>query len=543
MKKPLLSTLLMLSLGGSGSVSAAPITSSNRDVLSPNTGPMPLTGVNLGGTNFRVLGLQGVGRIAANSIDPATGESLGSISDMQVTNFQNLGGGNWSGRFEFLPDRGYNSGTVYSNYAARVNSFDFTFTPYTANTPTALQNQIQTTFLGSTRFTYDHDANPATPSKYTSGLLANGVGSLFGLPIPTVSGNTTQSDGTVSGRLTMDAEGFVLDARAGRAGSGWVSDEYGPYIYHFNAAKQIDGLLRLPEAIVPHSPAGTTNFFADPPVNGRRINQGMEGIAQSPSGNRLFGLLQSATIQDSGSGNQGRSNTRLLVYDVSQSDAPTDPVAQYVIQLPRIDDNGGTPAVNRTGAQSAIIALNDHQLLILSRDGNGRGASGSPVFKSVLLADLKGATNIDGLYDAEGHAVAPGGVLNPAVTPISWVEALNMLGQLDLPISELAQFGLNLNVAPGDGNTLSEKWEGLTLVSARDPMAPNDYFLFIGNDNDFTTATGMYMNAAGNLQSYNAGLENDTMILAYRVRIVPEPSTYALVCLGALTAAFVRRRR
>jgi hypothetical protein len=172
-----------------------------------------------------------------------------------------------------------------------VNSFDFTFTPYTGNTPTPLQNQIQTTFLGSTRFTYDHDGNAATPGVYTSGMLATGVGSLYGQPIPTVLGNTTQSDGTVNGRLTMDAEGFVLDTRAGRAGTGWVSDEYGPYIYHFNASKQIDGLLRLPEALVPHSPTGTTNFFADPPTNGRRINQGMEGIAQSPSGNRLFGLL------------------------------------------------------------------------------------------------------------------------------------------------------------------------------------------------------------------------------------------------------------
>ena len=543
MNSRFVSTLLVLALGWTSSALGAPITSFNRDVLSPNTGAMPLTGVSLGGTNFRVLGLQGVGRIAANSIDPATGESLGSISDMQIANFQNLGGGTWSGRFEFLPDRGYNSGTIYSNYAARVNSFDFTFTPFTGNTQTVLQNQIQTTFLGSTRFTYYHDGNAATPGVYTSGMLANGVGSLFGRPIPTVLGNTTQSDGTVNGRLTMDAEGLVLDTRAGRAGSGWVSDEYGPYIYHFNASKQIDGLLRLPEALVPHSPTGTTNFFADPPANGRRINQGMEGIAQSPSGNRLFGLLQSATIQDSGTGNQGRSNTRLLVYDVSQSDAPTDPVAQYVIQLPRIDDNGGTPAVNRTGAQSSIIALNDHQLLILSRDGNGRGASGSPVFKSVLLADLNGATNIDGLYDAEGNAVAPGGVLNPSVTPISWVEALNMLGKLDLSISELAQFGLNLNPAPGDANTLSEKWEGLALVSAQDPSAPRDYFLFIGNDNDFMTATGKYMNAAGNLQSYNAGLENDTMILAYRVQIVPEPSTYALVCLGALAVAVVRRRR
>jgi hypothetical protein len=214
-----------------------------------------------------------------------------------------------------------------------------------------------------------------------------------------------------------------------------------------------------------------------------------------------------------------------------------------VIQLPRIDDNGATGgvAVNRTGAQSSIIALNDHQLLILSRDGNGRGASGSPVFKSILLADLSNATNIDGLFDAEGNAVAPNGVLNASVKPISWTEALNMLGKLDLSITELEQFGLNLNAAPGDINTLSEKWEALALVSALDPSAPNDYFLFIGNDNDFLTGTGMYMDANGALQRYDAGLENDTMVLAFRVQIVPEPASLGLLAVGMMLLAFRRR--
>jgi hypothetical protein len=427
-------------------VQADPFTSANRDVLLPNTGTWDPAGVTLGGTTFRNLGLQGVGRIAASAKDPGTGESLGSISDMQIANFVNNGNGTWSGTLHFLPDRGFNSGSTFSNYAARINTVDFTFTPYTSSAPTTLQNQIAMTFAGSTRFTYDHDSNAATPAIFTSGLLpqAPAVTSLFGTTVPTVAGNSTQSDGTFANRLTLDTEGLILDPRPGKQGSGWVGDEYGAYLYHFNSAKQIDGVLKLPEALVPHSPVGAPNFLADPPANGRRVNQGMEGIALSPDGTKLFALLQSATIQDSGPGNQGRANAvRLLVYDVSGSDTPDKPTAQYVIQLPRIDDNGATggAAVNRAGAQSAIIALNDHQLLILSRDGNGRGATGSPVFKSILLADISNATNINGLFDAEGNLVAPGGVLNASVKPITWIEALNMLGRLGLLITELEQFG------------------------------------------------------------------------------------------------------
>lgn len=506
-------------------------TSAQRDILEPNRRNWPTSGVSIGNTQFINLGLQGVGRVPANATDASTGESLGSISDMQATRFTKNPDGSFSGTLQTLPDRGYNSGTLYSNYAARLNTFTFNFTPYTGAAATTAQNQIALTFAGSTRFTYDHDNNAGTPPVFSSGQLATGPAvSLFGANVPVVAGVTTQSDGPVTNRLTLDTEGLILDTRAGKTGSGWIGDEYGAYIYHFNTAKQLDGQLRLPAALVPHAPVGTDNFLLDPPLNGRRINQGMEGIAQSPDGTRLFALLQSATIQDSGTGNQGRSNTRVLVYDITASDAPSAPIAQYVIQLPRADDTGSTAngtTVNRNCAQSAIIAISNTQFLILARDGNGRGVldSNAPAFKSILLADLANATNIDGNYDAEGNAVAPAGVLTSGVKPIAWTEALNLLGKLNLSVSDAEKFGLNLNGGNGDVNTLCEKWEALAMVPAHHPIYPNDYFLFVGNDNDFLSATGKHMDAAGAIQSYDGGLENDTIVLTYRVRAGAIPAT------------------
>lgn len=491
----------------------------NFNITEPNTGVWNPAGVTVGGTTFVNLGLQGVGRVPASAVDPVTGESIGSVSDLQISGWKKNTDGSYSGVFHLLPDRGYNSGSVYSNYAARINDFSFTFTPYTATAATTLQNQIAMNFAGSRRFTYDHDGNSGTAPIFTTGLLADGKATLFGSEVPATTTSTTQSDGSFSGRLTVDAEGLILDTRPGKVGSGWVSDEYGPYIYHFSADGSIDGLVQIPAALVPHGPAGTVNFSSG--TTGRRENQGMEGIAQSPDGTKLFALLQSATLQDSGSGNQNRYNTRLLVYDISSSDTPTDPAAQYVIQLPRIDTSGSTTngtAVDRTGAQSAILALNDHQILILSRDGNGRGATGAPVFKSVLLAELNGATDIDGIYDAEGSQVSPAAALLPSITPMTWKEALNMIGKVDASTLELAKFNLNINAAPGDINSLSEKWEALSLVSANDAANPNDYFLFIGNDNDFMSGSGKHMDASGTIQSYAGAIENDTVLLAYRVR-------------------------
>ena len=89
-------------------------------------------------------------------------------------------------------------------------------------------------------------------------------------------------------------------------------------------------------------------------------------------------------------------------------------------------------------------------------------------------------------------------------------------------------------------DNLSEKWEGLALLPALDPTRPNDYFLFVANDNDFATTDGYQVGAA-----YNDGKNLDTMFLAYRVTItaVPEPTTAALWLLGALALGVVARRR
>ncbi len=500
-----------------------PVSSANGLVLEPNTVTWNPAGVTLNGTSFVNLGLQGVGRVPSTMKDPVTGESVGSVSDMQVSRWRKNGDGTYSGRFHFLPDRGYNAGTTFSNYAARINEFDFTLTPYTAGTATLQQNQIAMTYVASTRFTYDHDSNAGSAPIFTTGLLATGVGNLFGTQVPIATGTQVQSDGSFTGRLTVDAEGLVFDRRSGKGGTGWVGDEYGASVYHFDSAKQLDGQLLLPAALLPSNPAGTRNFNGTP-VSGRRDNQGIEGIAQSPDGSRLFVLLQSATVQDSLSptGNQDRFNTRMLVYDITASDTPSDPVEQYVIQLPRVDSTGLTTngtTVNRTAAQSAIVALNSHQILILSRDGNGRGASGAPVFKSVLLADTASASNIDGLYEADGATILSGGALAPSITPMAYTEALNMIGKLGGTTAEVEKFGLNLNAAPGDTNTVSEKWEAMALLSANDAANPNDYFLFIGNDNDFQSRTGKYLDGNGALQDYDATLDHDTLVLAYRVRL------------------------
>ena len=56
----------------------------------------------------------------------------------------------------------------------------------------------------------------------------------------------------------------------------------------------------------------------------------------------------------------------------------------------------------------------------------------------------------------------------------------------------------------------------MTLVPALDPDNPNDYFLFVSNDNDFITQHGYQ---AGAVYRDPSGLEVDTMLLVYRITL------------------------
>src|SRR5262249_13681110 len=279
---------------------------------------------------------------------------------------------------------------------------------------------------------------------------------------------------------------------------------------------------------------------------------GFEGVALSPGGTRLFVLLQSATIQDSNASAQNRRQTRLLVYDVGATPTPTTPLAEYALTLPTYRTTGNGAAVNATCAQSEVVALDDFRILVLSRDGNGLGnASSNPsVFKSVLLVDTRvGApTNLagDAASNAEGGTItsAPG-VLALGITPLAWMEALNILNS-----TQLAKFNIDLDTGVGQVSqlTLGEKWEGMALVPALDPDHPDDHFLFIANDTHFVTAPGRMLRPDGTIAPYdgfrgsdanrqpvNAGPgnvnANDTMFLVYRVTITDTP--------GVLRGGFV----
>lgn len=170
----------------------------------------------------------------------------------------------------------------------------------------------------------------------------------------------------------------------------------------------------------------------------------MEGLAITPDGSTLVGLVQSSLLQDGGDG--ARTN-RIVTIDV-QSGA----THEYVY-----DNRIGTKAFN----SSEIIALNEHQFLIDTRDGKGLGDGSVAVVKQLWAVDIAGAEDVANL---SGQAT----LLTKAVPKKLF---------LDL-VPALNQNGIASTAIPA-------KIEGLAFGNDVTVGGVATHTLYVANDNDF----------------------------------------------------------
>jgi len=512
----------------------------------PQLDPTPVgasSHVSLGGVKYVNHGLVGVGVVPASARD-GRGDTLGSFSSFKVdpATWRMNADGSYAGTLYVLPDRGYNvAGLV--DYAARLQKFELVFTPDYGRKPVP-PTQLSLAFKGTTPFT-DFDGHLTTGLDPTSDTLGGRS------PVP-----------AHKGKLTVDAEGLAL----GRDGTFYVSEEYGCTIYHLDPSGKMLGLITPVAALLPKftEASGFKGFTTDhgakhAEVGGRRPNQGLEGLDITPDGRYLVAMLQSATIQDTiGDKDFNRAYARLFVYDISQEATPTKPIEHYLVELPVVDGKGAGGPPDKTAAQSELVALSKDTFLVLVRDSNGNGSGRADyhagatkngfakhphIYKNVTLVSTVGATNLAGTkYETSYAPAVQGDVLaarplrlGPVAgfVPAQTTDFVNLLN-----VGQLGRFGLNLNVIGASGaaaakaaghdvkamdeNSLSEKWEALTLVPCLDQAQPDDFFLLVGNDNDFITHDGMMVGKAYDGIITKPGdetVENHNRILVYRLTL------------------------
>lgn len=255
----------------------------------------------------------------------------------------------------------------------------------------------------------------------------------------------------------LDPEGI----RVAPDGTFYVSDEYGPYIFQFNRQGHLLRRLELPAKFAIANPSADPNEELLGNTAGRQANRGMEGLAISPDGSTLFGIMQNALLQDHGL-NPPPSTDRLgLNNRILKVDLATGETHEYVY----VQD-----AINRGQGVCEILAINDHEFLVVERDNrsNLQSPPQAPTRKTIYKIDLNGATDVSGIDSL------PAGALPVAVTPVSKTLFINLLDA-------------DLNLAA----TIPEKIEGLSWG----PDLPDGrHVLYVISDNDLnpTLATQIY---------------------------------------------------
>ncbi|KIO17674.1 hypothetical protein M407DRAFT_84740 [Tulasnella calospora MUT 4182] len=439
-------------------------------------------------------GLVAFGYIPANARD-STGETIGGIGSaiaLKPGSFTKAADGTFKGTLVVQADRGYNV-DVTVDYQARQHHVNFVLTPYYGSSPLSFTDAANTLKLSYKK---------SILYKERWGKATTGLDPLSTRPAWTIDPILPVPDIQTKNQLSVDPEGLVLN----RDGTFWTSDEYGPYIYRFLSEGTLAYVIKPPTAVIPRL-GGAINFSGEiDPDSGRASNQGFEGLTASPDGHKLYAMLQSATMQDGGTDDKTSRYARLFVYDVKLIPKL---IGEYVVPLPQ------TAKKKKTLAQSDIHYLDGQKFLVLTRDGHGNGDDESlSDYKSVDIFDISGATDIHGTQYDNSTAVSPGGVLASDVVPATYTPFLSLIDG-----TQLSRFGVH-NGGNFDQQLIAGKWEGTALASCKDSEYPDDYFLFVGADNDFNTLDGTMV---GQPYSTSYGQDVDNQFLVYRVTLPMVP--------------------
>jgi hypothetical protein len=331
-------------------------------------------------------------------------------SDISYSGFDNV--------FVAAPDRGPFDGLTDVPYVDRLN-----FLHITTEVGAAFPN-ITTTLL-STRLLRDED----------------------GLRFVGSAGDFEQR---------FDPEGI----RVAPDGTMYISDEYGPYILQFNRQGNLQRRIAIPDDFAIANPSGNPTEELTGNTSGRQANRGMEGLAISPDGSTLYGIMQNALLQDNalvpGTTDRQSVYTRILKVDLVTGDT-----AEYVYPL---------VAANRGQGVSEILAVNDHEFLVLERDNRSYLATPStePTRKSIYRIDITAATDVSDV------TLPATGALPAGVVPVTKSMFIDLLDPA---------FGLKAGIA--------EKPEGLAWGP---DLADGRHVLYVITDNDLNPdlATQLY---------------------------------------------------
>ncbi|HWV16828.1 MAG TPA: esterase-like activity of phytase family protein [Cellvibrio sp.] len=397
--------------------------------------------------------------------------------------------------FIVTPDRGpnaqaYAGGAAIDNttsYISRFHTLDMQITQSASGLPFSITPTLSSTTLlySPTALNYAAGAAPAenTAEKfYFTGRADNFA-----------AGVSTNPD-----NARLDLEGIRV-SNDGK--SVFISDEYGPYVYQFDRAtgERIKSFA-LPADLAISNLAGTEAAEISGNSSGRTTNKGMEGLAITPDGKTLVGIMQAPLLQDTS------KTVRIVTVDIE-----TGATKQFAYNL-------------TTGSGvSEIVAINDHEFLIDERDGKGLGDNSEAKVKQIFKIDLTGAQEISGLSgDLSAKAVSKTLSFDfKSMLVAAGVAAENIPAKIEgMAFGDRVQYNgewLQTLLIANDNDFLS------TITDSKHPLGfdnTNNFYMFGFSDADL------------------AGFTQQAFTTE-----VPEPSELLMLLSGLGLLAFVNLRR
>jgi hypothetical protein len=459
------------------------------------------------------------------AIGSLTGSSAGDYADLSGLTGKlenglagNVLGGIGSGlayaggnTFIATPDRGPNATTYNSkvddtvSYISRLQTLTLNLTANTSGSGLAynLTPTLTATTLLSSKTALNYGSGAGLGSQIDGVTpLGNGAPALnainntyyftgrsdnFGSANPLGTADSTSANPS-NGRY--DPEG-VRVSNDGK--SVFVSDEYGPYVYQFDRATgERIRAFALPAnlAVAVQSPVGKTE---ESNLIGRVDNKGMEGLAITPDGTTLVGIMQAPLLQDK----KASGDVRIVTIDIA-----TGTTHEYAYKL-------------TTGSGvSEIVAINNHEFLVDERDGSGLGNGDSAGVKQLFKIDIAGAVDVSTLTGAAA--------LDPKVVPKT----------LFLDVART----LNANGITSD--KIPAKLEGVTFGQDITDNGTLFHTLYVANDNDFVPSI------AGPNQFYVFAVADTALnYQAQQLAAVPVPGAVWLFGSALLGVMGLRRNK
>jgi hypothetical protein len=365
--------------------------------------------------------------------------------------------------FIALPDRGPNA-VAYNANIDDTTSYITRF--HTVNLALAPNPSYDALTVGSLPYILSSQLT-ATTLLSSPQALAYGIDGAPALNSANRNYYTGRSDGFDPSRKSRSPLNARLDPEGIRVAndgkSVFVSDEYGPYVYQFGrTAGRLMKAFKLPEyyAVKNVRPVekGADGEIA---VNteGRTTNKGMEGLAITPDGKTLVGIMQTELRQDT------KKYCRIITIDIA-----TGTFHEYAYLL---TEGSGV---------SEILAINDHEFLVDERDGKGLGDGSSAIVKKIFKVDLAAGTEITGT-----PVIGAG---TPTLAKTQFLDVVAALGANGITADkvpakiEAIAFGPDVKVGAETKHTLYIANDNDFLPSVGGIANPNQFFVFTFTDTD-----------------------------------------------------------